>query len=68
MKFIAANKLIEDYIATQKNMQYLDVHTAMLDENKVVLQDIFIADKLHMNPKGYLIWQKQFAPFLTTPK
>jgi lysophospholipase L1-like esterase len=67
-KFIAANKLIEGYINTQKNIQYLDVHTAMLDDYKVVLQDIFIADKLHMNPKGYLIWQKQFAPFLTTPK
>ena len=67
-KFIAANQLIEEYIATQKNMQYLDVHTAMLDENKEVLKDIFIADKLHMNPKGYLIWQKQFAPFLTIPK
>lgn len=67
-KFIEANKLIEAYIATQKNIQYLDVHTAMLDENKEVLKDIFIADKLHMNPKGYLIWQKQFAPFLTTPK
>jgi lysophospholipase L1-like esterase len=49
-------------------MQYLDVHTAMLDENKEVLKDIFITDKLHMNPKGYLIWQKQFAPFLTIPK
>jgi len=67
-KFIEANKLIEAYIATQKNIQYLDVHTAMLDENKEVFKDIFIADKLHMNPKGYLIWQKQFAPFLTTPK
>jgi lysophospholipase L1-like esterase len=67
-KFIEANKLIEGYIATQKNIQYLDVHTAMLDENKEVLKDIFIADKLHMNPKGYLIWQKQFAPYLTTPK
>ena len=67
-KFIETNKLIEGYIATQKNMQYLDVHTAMLDDNKEVLKDIFIADKLHMNPKGYLIWQKQFAPYLTTPK
>ena len=67
-KFIQANQLIEGYIASQKNMQYLDVHTAMLDENKEVLKDIFIADKLHMNPKGYLIWQKQFAPFLTLPK
>ena len=67
-KFIQANQLIEGYIATQKNIQYLDVHTAMLDENKEVLKDIFIADKLHMNPKGYLIWQKQFASFLTLPK
>jgi lysophospholipase L1-like esterase len=67
-KFIETNKLIAGYIATQKNMQYLDVHTAMLDDNKEVLKDIFIADKLHMNPKGYLIWQKQFAPYLTTPK
>ena len=67
-KFIQANQLLEVYIATQKNIQYLDVNTAMLDENKEVLKDIFIADKLHMNPKGYLIWQKQFAPFLTLPK
>ena len=67
-KFIEANKLIEGYIATQKNIQYLDVHSFMLDENKMVLQDIFIADKLHMNPKGYLIWQKQFVPYLTIPK
>jgi len=67
-KFIKANELIQAYIGTQKNIQYLDVHRFMLDENKMVLQDIFIADKLHMNPKGYLIWQKQFAPLLTTPK
>jgi lysophospholipase L1-like esterase len=67
-KFIEANKLIQAYISTQKNIQYLDVHSFMLDENKEVFKDIFIADKLHMNPKGYLIWQKQFAPYLTTPK
>jgi lysophospholipase L1-like esterase len=67
-KFIEANQLIQAYIATQKNIQYLDVHSTMLDENKMVLQDIFIADKLHMNPKGYLIWQKLFAPLLTIPK
>ena len=67
-KFIEANKLIQAYIGTQKNIQYLDVHSFMLDENKEVFKDIFIADKLHMNPKGYLIWQKQFAPLLTSPK
>jgi len=63
-KFMEANQLIQAYIATQKNIQYLDVHALMLDENKEVLKDIFIADKLHLNPKGYLIWQKAFAPYL----
>ena len=67
-KFIEANKLIQAYIGTQKNIQYLDVHSFMLDENKEVFKDIFIADKLHMNPKGYLIWQKQFVPYLTKTK
>lgn len=65
-KFIEANKLIEAYIATQKNIQYLDVHTLMLNQNKEVLKDIFIADKLHMNPKGYQIWQKAFIPYLVS--
>jgi lysophospholipase L1-like esterase len=63
-KFMEANQLIQAYIATQKNIQYLDVHALMLDEKKEVLKDIFIADKLHLNPKGYLIWQKAFAPYL----
>lgn len=66
-KFIEANKLIKAYISTQKNCQFLDIHNSMLDENKEVLKDIFIADKLHMNAKGYQIWQKQFAPLLMKP-
>lgn len=66
-KFVEANKLIQTYIATQKNTQYLDIHNSMLDQNGVVLNDIFIADKLHMNAKGYQIWQKHFVPFLKTP-
>ena len=66
-KFIEANKLVKAYISTQKNLQFLDVHSGMLDENKEVLKDIFIADKLHMNAKGYQIWQKQFAPLLMKP-
>jgi lysophospholipase L1-like esterase len=66
-KFIEANKLVKAYIDTQNNIQFLDVHSRMLDENKEVLKDIFIADKLHMNAKGYQIWQKQFAPLLMKP-
>ena len=63
-KFVTANGLIRNYINMQKNTQFLDVHTAMLDKNGEVFKDIFIADKLHMNAKGYAIWQKIIAPTL----
>ena len=63
-KFVAANTLIRNFINKQKNTQFLDVHSAMLDTSGMVYKDIFIADKLHMNAKGYAIWQKIIAPTL----
>jgi len=63
-KFVAANSLIRNFINKQKQTQFLDVHAAMLDSNGEVFKDIFIADKLHMNAKGYAIWQKIIAPTL----
>jgi len=67
-KYLEANRIIKDYVETQKHLRFLNIHNAMLDDNKEVLKDIFIADKLHMNPKGYQIWQKQFVSFLKSPK
>jgi hypothetical protein len=29
--------------------------------------DIFLADKLHMNEKGYAIWKEVIAPHLPKP-
>lgn len=63
-RFVKANQLIQEFIATQKNIKFLDVHSAMLDADGQVYKDIFIADKLHMNAKGYQIWQKIMAPTL----
>ena len=63
-KFVTANSLIRNFINKQKQTQFLDVHSAMLDTNGEVYKDIFIADKLHMNAKGYAIWQKIIAPTL----
>jgi hypothetical protein len=36
----------------------------MLDKDGKPIDDIFIQDKLHMNAKGYAIWQKAIAPYL----
>ena len=63
-EFVAANKLIKAYLATEANTKFLDVHSAMLDASGMVLQDIFVKDNLHMNAKGYGIWQKIIAPTL----
>ena len=59
-----ANTLIKNFISTQKNIQFLDVYSKMLDKDGTPLKDIFIADKLHMNANGYKIWQKLITPLL----
>ncbi len=63
-RLIAANKSIRDFLATKKNTAYIDVYTPMLGADGQPLPDIFLGDKLHMNAKGYAIWQKQIKPYL----
>jgi len=64
-KFTAANNGIKEYIASQKNMQYIDLHTPMMDATgQMVRKDIFVQDNLHMNATGYKIWQKVLVPYL----
>jgi lysophospholipase L1-like esterase len=61
-KFQEANRLIEDYIATQDRMWYVDVSKAMLDSNGRPLKNIYLSDSLHMNPEGYTIWTTILKP------
>lgn len=58
------NKLAEEYIKTDKRLEYINIHDAMLGADGKPLPDIFVADQLHMNPKGYAIWTKIIAPRL----
>lgn len=63
-KFDAANMLIKDFLATKKRTDYIDVYHPMLQQDGTPIPDIFIQDKLHMNAKGYAIWQKIIEPYL----
>lgn len=63
-KIIEANTLIANFIAKQTNANFINIHNAMLQGDGSVMKDIFIADNLHMNAKGYAIWQKIIAPSL----
>jgi len=42
----------------------VDVHHAMLLPDGTVNPELFIKDNLHMNAKGYAIWQKILEPIL----
>ncbi|MDB5211765.1 MAG: family lipolytic protein [Sediminibacterium sp.] len=54
---VETNKLIKDFLSKQSNAKFINVHDAMLNTDGSVMTDIFIADNLHMNAKGYKIWQ-----------
>lgn len=63
-KYVAANAAIKDFLAAQKRTAYIDVYTPMLQPDGNVMTDIFKADNLHMNAKGYAIWKQIMEPYL----
>ena len=59
-----SNKLIKEFCERSKKTDFINVFTAMLGDDEKPMEDIFIADRLHMNAKGYRIWEKLIAPYL----
>ncbi|WP_207491649.1 GDSL-type esterase/lipase family protein [Aridibaculum aurantiacum] len=58
-----SNQLIRLFLAKQANTHYINVYNDMLVNGKPDPK-LFIGDNLHMNAKGYAIWQKQIEPLL----
>src|ERR1043165_1490696 len=63
-KFNVANVMIKSFLAKKKKTSFIDVYHKMLKPDGTPLTDIFIEDNLHMNAKGYAIWQKIIQPNL----
>lgn len=63
-RMIQANELIKSYIMTENNAVFVNVWDSMLQADGKPIPDIFIQDNLHMNAKGYTIWQKILNPYL----
>jgi lysophospholipase L1-like esterase len=59
-----ANSLIKDFLKNKKNASFIDVYHAMLNKDGQPDKSIFLEDELHMNAKGYAIWQKIIEPYL----
>jgi lysophospholipase L1-like esterase len=59
-----ANLKIKTFLAKQTDAYYVDVVHPMLSPDGKPLASIFLSDSLHMNAKGYAIWQKAILPYL----
>jgi lysophospholipase L1-like esterase len=64
-KMAEGNRLIEKFLKKKKrNGKFINVWSAMLNDDGLPKKDIFLDDKLHMNEKGYQIWKKILEPYL----
>lgn len=63
-KMKQANQLIKSFLAKEKNTGFVDVYSLMLNRDGTPMKDLFLQDMLHMNPKGYAIWQIAIKPYL----
>ena len=63
-KFNVANVMIKSFLNKKRKTAFIDVFHAMLDKDGMPIADIFLEDNLHMNAKGYAIWQKIIEPYL----
>lgn len=59
-----ANSMIKKFLSHQKNAAFIDVYHAMLNKHGTPDKSLFVEDELHMNAKGYHIWQKIIKPYL----
>jgi lysophospholipase L1-like esterase len=58
----AANGMIEQYVKTQKNTEYVDVASSMIDPQTNLPCDCFVEDGLHPTAKLYAMWTAIIKP------
>lgn len=68
LKYLAemqrANGMIRKFQKKHAHSKYIDVYSKMILNDGSPMPEIFLNDQLHMNKKGYLIWQKAIKPYL----
>ena len=59
-----ANEKIANMMKRMKRAKFINTADAMYNADGTIMKDIFTSDMLHMNAKGYAIWQKIIEPYL----
>ena len=60
----AANRLIQQYAASNDQLLFLDIFTPMLAADGRPRPDLCISDGLHCNAKGYELWASVIRPIV----
>ena len=60
-KIQKVNRLIKEFVESQPNAGYIDIHTPMLDAEGNPRPELFLKDGLHPAKEGYDIWREQFG-------
>lgn len=55
--YAKARVQLEAFTQNNPRLHYIDIASAMLDEQGEPLEEIFVEDKIHMNAQGYAIWK-----------
>jgi len=56
-----ANELARAWLATDPQLAYVDVFSAMLDPSGRPRPELFLPDALHLNATGYSVWHDALA-------
>lgn len=51
------NSLMAAYAETDRRLDFVNVHSAMLDGNQRARRELFRVDGVHMTPAGYALWR-----------
>lgn len=63
-KMQEANRRIAAYCQNQPHLRYVDLSKSLLDEKNEPREELYLADRLHLNPKGYAAWDGILLPQL----
>lgn len=59
-----ANAMLKELCESDKRLTFIDVATPMLKADGTPKDDIYLNDRLHMNPQGYALWTEAVRPVL----
>ena len=63
-QYTELNRKLESFCAKHKNITYVDVWDAMLDNQNLPDSTLYIDDYLHLNEKGYALWTALFRFYI----